>query len=683
MTAEDLKGVTGAGIFMFGPNRTALRGALSKTRSYTRGVLTNITLYSGARDKESETAAIRYHTGTGAIKDRVSYVVNVDGAKTVQEVLDENYVLQSRTLYDNAGITQYRGSELPTETFTYYEGSYGAGGQTLESETTYTYGGYAGGLLETERRVYSPCTGMATPQETVITSIYDPQEPGTGLILESDTYTDGDHMSHEDYIYDTPYGGQYSQFDGLFSKLSLSRRESESYHLDGSTSTGTLKYKGYKGFEKPWELTGTMPGMTADYKTVYDHDLIMKSLKLTYTYDLPDDMKKTTWHTGFEGEEQVVTVKEYRAVDSDDPDAPAGESHELATVSRFYYDQWTGQLINKITDNYVGYGSSLYGIKPVTRKFYEYAGEAGHERIISETDDRGIIQYYKYFVDSQKGLITAITSSPDDLSTITDINSQVLSDDLMSRIYSDPNYISSQDGTATFIDRDGTMIMSVDGNGSVSKYDYKRSGGEIQRDQNNGNPVETYIHTADGSKITKNSENHTIAEERVSDRSGDIITINYDYEMSGGEIETDERGNPIKLTKTWTGWQFEPTSGSSDFEGDWTEYQYEQVFVNGELFSQKTVKDGAYTSGVTPFRWKKESDGSWRFYYNEDPEQLESEDSFTIKVGADGSIQGIQLPASFQIPRGIMTSLPKSWAVEDMLFTYLRARNTGIKLIQV
>ncbi|MFC1643912.1 S8 family serine peptidase, partial [Candidatus Omnitrophota bacterium] len=647
LTAEELKGITGAGSTgdsaTFGEN---ISGALAKTRTYTRGMLTGETIYDGPKGMEYQIADVSYYEGSSAV--RSTTISEVDAYGVQQEMTKyyrDTFVPESVTEYEKTDVIKHqrRGAEVPTMVTTYYKDKTIESGEAagaamdgeIESESVFTYGGAAGGLVKIERTVYDRIPGDVV-QEVRTESDYTPEDPGRGRIEGSTTWVDinkdgtwadEEKMSTETYTYELPEG-IYTTFQGLFAKESLSARETVSYYLDTSTSSGTINYRGLRGYEKPYEMTGTMPGVTSEYNTIYEHDAVMRSLAMTSTYNLPEEGRRVTWYTGVEGQEKVVVVKEYRKSKKPEEEGEKEEDQapgeELASVSRFYYSM-DGRLLRKVGDYYTAYGTYLYDKKPMTRKIFIYEGEPDHERVVQEIDDRGVVHYYKYFVDAERGLITAVVTNPEMFSALDQIDSQVLSKDLVHKVLQDKSYIQADEGTALFTDRDGNTIMSVDRYGGVSRYDYKKgSGGIIERDPESGTPVETNIYQSDGSYVTRNAQGRTIKEMRKNVK-GELIEVTHTYST---EAMTPD-GFPVDETREWEDYQWIPVTGDAAGESGWKKFTHTQVFTNGELFSQKTIGDGDDTSH---FKWEKNVEGVWNFRYADEPQKLEDSDTFTLKV---------------------------------------------------
>ncbi|MCK4500090.1 hypothetical protein KAU11_06295, partial [Candidatus Babeliales bacterium] len=531
LTQQELGNIKGAGTSAFGGD---VDGALYKTRTYIRGVLSNETTYAGANGSEYQTADIRYYDTSMAVRNTTISTVT-DGVQTEQlKYFRDTFDPESETKFEEKGpiLYQWRGKEIPTKITTYYDDG------DIESVTDFTYDGAAGGIARTDRTVNDRIPGGIT-QTMTIDSVYTPEEPGRGRIESSETRVAGELFSGESYTYSAPEGVD-SALEGLFVKERMQKKTSTTYHLDGGTSGGETWYSGLRGYEKMYKMEGTSPGIADAYKyqTVYDHDLVMRSLAMTGTSGLPGDKKRTSWYSGLEGEEKVVVIREY-------------EDEDLSSVSRFYYTV-DNRLDRKITDVYSLYGDYLYDKKPVTRTLYQFRGEPGHERIIWSVDDRGIYHYYRYFIDSTLGLVTAIVTNPEYFSDLEKIDAQVLSSDLVNEIFSNRNYIQTAEGTAVFTDRDGNTVMTVDRYGGLSKYEYKTGSNGIERDPDNGNPVETTIYHPDGSYMKRNSDGITVEEERLNAK-GELTSVTHEY--SDG---LTANGVSAMETRTWTDYQWVP-----------------------------------------------------------------------------------------------------------------------------
>ncbi|MGD2279115.1 MAG: hypothetical protein PVH45_03340, partial [Candidatus Omnitrophota bacterium] len=640
-------------------------GALSKTRLYKRGDLIRETIHDDVRGKERELASVTYYTGTDDIRNIMVSEYDDYGVLRKQTSYFRDYFVPESTVkyLDAGGIMQYRGREIPSVTTGFY-----ADGETIESIAVNIYDAITRGTVRVQRADYDLITsGDYTQVAVTFTDTeYTPEEPGRGRVEKTDVYdlgeisdlvapygiispeaaiapeVDWDILSSEVYHYEQPEGYDPA-LEGIFVKDRLTSKTRTTYMLGGSEQVGETFYSGLRGFEKPTSMTGYLPdtGTTAEQsRTSYEYSPLLSSLRRTLARDVLSGTRRTSISMGHEGEEKVVTMREYRRSAQRDPET--GEYYEeLDRVSRYYYST-DERLLRRVVDQYTPYGSPLFGKKPVTRTVYEYEGEAGHERIAKETDDRGVAHYYRYFVDPDMGLITAVTTNPESFTgaQLPDFDAQVLSSSLMYSVFQDPNYQPTSEGTAVFTDRDGTTVMMVDRYGTVQKYDYKRdTSGLIQRDER-GRVLETYIYTPDGTVLMKGPDGYKTKEERLvhDPVSGDYTTVTYTYtyerDPETGDVITDHQGNPEAMKMEWDDVVYERIT---DTESRPVKYANTRTFAYGVLYSDSRVKHEYLTEegALEPTlysNWVKRADGVWELRVGETQEEVEDPESFTMRV---------------------------------------------------
>ncbi|MGB2630705.1 MAG: dockerin type I repeat-containing protein, partial [Candidatus Omnitrophota bacterium] len=609
-------------------------GALAKTATYSHGHLVRESMYDGIKGQEMELVAIDYYTGTTDVKGITVSEYDDDEVLTKQTRYFRDYfVLESKTEYfDAAGLTQFRGKELPVRITTYYDD-----GVTEESVTVNFYDTDKRGLDQSQRVSYDRIPGG--PTVSMFTDIdYTPQEPGRGRIDRIETYdlegaeltlgveapvlASGTLVSEEDYYYALPdVGSGLDAMGGLFAKEALERKVTTTHLSSGGTEETETLYSGLRGAERITGVSGENIGVS------YEYSGLMNNLRQTVTHHLDTDIKRTSVFTGYEGEEKVVTISEYRR-----PYGGTKNDEELASVSRYYYST-DGALLRRVVDFYEPYGSPLFGKRPVSRTVYEYDGEPGHERIVKETGADGVTHYYNYFLDADtdKGLITAITTNPEkfDPQDLPSFEAQVVTRDLMYGVYQDPNYKPSTENNVVFMDKDGVTLMAIDRFGTVQKFEYKKDvNGKVERDDK-GRIMETYVYTPDGAKVTKGPDGFK-TEETGYDSKGRQVTYTYTYDRDNttGDVVTDPYGNPVRMEMEWNDWEYEYT-----LEDEYDEVPYEttRVYQYGVLFSEerKPTVAGYYS------KWYKGADGVWRLKVSKNEEDMEDPDSFTLHVDSE------------------------------------------------
>ena len=539
---------------------------------------------------EIETA---YYGDTYLIKSKKHY--GTEKVMIVSEIPDDAVVEDIEE-----GIVQYSGREKPT-----YMAEYAMDDQEKPlTETVYFYDTQTTMALERSLRFendwlaetryltiseFDLDTGRVV-QETMLQNLPSEFEVSTILYAESDlvtieaNYSDAFRKTSSKYFYsaikdgvlDPEYNLDYDldkddPTDDAVSPEDIEKdpEYADRNDLDYVEQIAYVKYNGQTSEQKTYMLYSganeieklvsirSLQGMDDEVKTSTStryYNSILDSLKNVYDYnELTEALSSVTTYTGYEGEEEIKTVKGYR-VNSDGIE-------ELDFVAKYYYSI-DGRLLTKITDKYSDYGSKLYLEKPVVRKRYDFEGSKGRERISREIDENGIIHYYTYLMDPQpnsedsRGLLTIVSTHKGgfDGETIGDVTSldftsQVLSRQLLREVYASPNYIPTSDATTVISDEQGLTIAVIDRYGTVNRYSYKLTDDQSQiLKDDKGRIVETTITLPDGSQIIQGPDGFRVKfiDNSNYDVFGNFVPTEHIYEYGrDGRSLQDMDGNFI------------------------------------------------------------------------------------------------------------------------------------------
>ncbi|MFA6609454.1 MAG: hypothetical protein WCT15_01200, partial [Candidatus Omnitrophota bacterium] len=510
-------------------------GSLSKTVVYRHGMLIEETTFGGRKGQEKVLLRKSFYPSNNEIKDITTYTYDEFGVMRIEETYyRDSYLLKNVRYYsDDGNVIQYKGREKATEAQ-----EFDTDGATLMADTKYLYDtAKTLGLTETRTLIYDQADVGSARSLTQV--VYEPREEGTGKILMMNAYdnvspsvtftnvsavgfdsaANGRITGKNIYHYDAKVNGTYDAafdidkddagtVDQTADQEDLDYIESIAYKYRGASPIEQKSYEIYsggKGLEKIIATKGFRTGAgTSQLESTgsKSYSAIIDSLRYAYEKNaITDTISSISSYTGFEGEEEVVTVKGYIT--------NAQGEEELDVVSKYYYSE-DGRLLTRIVDKYAHYGSALYATRPVVRSRYDYKGPRGKERVASETDENSIVHYYYYYQDPEpdpnknKGLLTVITTRSDEFGDVLpDFSAGVLSEELMDNVYGNPNYVATSDGTTIVTDQEGVTIAVVDKFGTVTRYDYKLDQyGEILRDKR-GRVVETILTLPDGSKIVQ------------------------------------------------------------------------------------------------------------------------------------------------------------------------------------
>ncbi|PIU40653.1 MAG: hypothetical protein COT00_00565, partial [Candidatus Omnitrophica bacterium CG07_land_8_20_14_0_80_50_8] len=566
--------------------------------------------------KEQPTFAREFSQTTGKItKDTVYFYDRMKRALKLTQTLAYDYVVNAGSLPFLAGGSTYATAPATT---------------TDEDEISMRSlqeAGYDGtrGSEKIQRTASFEGTTIAAGTISDFTIFDAANQVFTAAIQPILSLARGRLTEESEYFYRRPgtWAGDYYDLDS--DELSADSEDLDfvrrkTYGIGTGTGEQIMVYSGSEGFESVRQVK-TLKGLDIKSTTFNEKDPFLGSLNLAATFRggaLSSDEKLSfTYYEGYEGDEKVTIVKSW----SRDTNPDNLDQQVLESTAKYYYAE-DGALIRRVIERYPVYGSADYGKRSSLTSVFEYAGEKGKEKIISDTDASGIRHFYHYYYDPKyslnpaalaenKGsLITVVTTSEGSLKDMApSFEAQVVSRNLVDTVYSDPNYNPTSDRTTTFTDSEGNTIMVIDRYGVVNRYsyrlDYDSSGAYLGIRKDSLDRIEeTTITLPNGSYSVQNARGMKTKFVDMSkptryDAAGNAL---YDALGTDGSYSTSQTGTVheyLYFKKNAAG-NFVPATGVDDIETDEKGQPVKMVERYWELVREKVSETPAVAPATTP-----------------------------------------------------------------------------------